>query len=137
MDNRAVQIPHFEVEREIGHGAMSVVYRAVRGGRAFAVKVMREAQPGTSVDATLRFRREAAALARLNNPGLVKVLEAGESGGRPYLVMELVEGEDLANVLRRGPLRESVLLRYAVSLAAALAEVHRRGLIHRDVKPSN
>jgi len=137
MENRAVQIPHFEVEREIGQGAMSVVYRAMRGGKAFAVKVMRDAETGNSLDATLRFRREAAALARLSNPGLVKVLEAGESDGRPYLVMELVEGEELSSVLQRGALESSVLLRYAKALASALAEVHRRGLIHRDVKPSN
>ncbi|HEY4221320.1 MAG TPA: protein kinase, partial [Myxococcota bacterium] len=126
----------YVIEREIGRGAMSTVYRAVRKGVPYALKVLASAAAGQA-EAALRFRREATALARLNHPGLVKVFEAGEHEGRPYLVIELVEGEELAAVLARGPLSEAAVLQHAKTVAAALAEVHRHGLVHRDIKPSN
>jgi len=81
--------------------------------------------------------REAVALARVHHPGLAAVLEVGEVDGLPYLVMELVEGETLADRLFRGALGEADTLDLGVQLLSALREVHAVGLVHRDVKPAN
>ncbi|HYV49281.1 MAG TPA: protein kinase, partial [Myxococcaceae bacterium] len=116
---------------------MSNVFRGVREGRPYAIKMMRADPKRHDVDAALRFRREAAAIARLDHPGLVKVVEVGESQGQPFLVMELVEGESLERRLQRGPLSEPELLTVAKSVSTALSEVHRHGLVHRDLKPAN
>lgn len=129
-------IPGYAIQREIGRGSTSVVFRAAREDRPFAVKVLQH-RANTGSDQTVRFRREAAALARLTHPGVVSVVEAGESEDQSYLVMELVEGQDLAEVLRSGPLPEAALEPAARTLAGALREVHRRGLVHRDIKPAN
>src|SRR5207247_2152644 len=107
---------------------VSVVYRAVREGEEFALKVMKEASAGHSLDARLLFRYEAAILARLSHPGLVRIFESGEHEGRPYLVMELIKGESLANRLLRGPLPEDELVALGKTLASALGDIHRHGL---------
>jgi serine phosphatase RsbU (regulator of sigma subunit)/tetratricopeptide (TPR) repeat protein len=122
---------------ELGEGAMSVVYRATRGDHAYALKIAAERSSVSLVDLHLQFRREAAAIARLDHPSLIHVVEVGDSAGRPYLVMELAEGEGLDRRLARGPLSEPETVAMARSLAAALAEVHRFRLVHRDVKPAN
>ena len=131
------QIPGFQVTDLLGQGAMSQVFRGLREGRPYAIKLMKPDQKQNDVDAALRFRREAAVIARLDHPDLVKVVEVGESQGRPFLVMELVEGESLENRLRRGALSEPELLAVARSVANGLSEVHRHGLVHRDLKPAN
>jgi serine/threonine protein kinase len=133
----APQIPGFQIIDLLGQGAMSNVFRGTREGRPYAIKMMRTDRRNHDVDAALRFRREAAAIARLDHPGLVKVVEVGESQGQPFLVMELVEGESLERRLQRGPLSELELLAVARSVATGLSEVHRHGLIHRDLKPAN
>ncbi|MBK7863743.1 MAG: SpoIIE family protein phosphatase [Archangiaceae bacterium] len=130
-------ISGFELGRALGEGASSVVFSASRAGRRYALKLTKA---GGGVDAgelSGRFRREAAALARLNHPGLVKVLELGDWAGQPYLAMEEVAGETLEVVLERGPLAEAELLKVARSLASSLVEVQRHALVHRDIKPSN
>jgi serine phosphatase RsbU (regulator of sigma subunit)/tRNA A-37 threonylcarbamoyl transferase component Bud32/tetratricopeptide (TPR) repeat protein len=138
MTQSAPQIPGFVVTDLLGQGAMSNVFRGVREGRPYAIKMMRTDQGAhRDVDAALRFRREAAAIARLDHPGLVKVVEVGETQGQPFLVMELVEGESLERRLSRGPLSEPELLSVIRSVATGLSEVHRHGLIHRDLKPAN
>jgi len=139
MSEQAAQkIPGFMLTGVLGEGATSVVYRGTRGGSAYAVKVMRRAgDQARQTEAVVRFRREAAAIARLNHPRLVRVLEVDEHDGVPYLVMELVEGVGLAERLAKGPLKDDELLEVARSLAAGVAEVHRRGLVHRDLKPAN
>ncbi|HVE81547.1 MAG TPA: SpoIIE family protein phosphatase [Myxococcales bacterium] len=131
------QIPGFQVTDLLGQGAMSNVYRGTREGRSYAIKMMRADRQRHDVDAALRFRREAAAIARLDHPGLVKVVEVGETQGQPFLVMELVEGESLERRLQRGPLSEPELLAVAKSVSTGLSEVHRHGLVHRDLKPAN
>ena len=131
------RLPGFELKEILGRGAYSVVYRAARDGSTFAVKILRNVKAGEEAEATLRFRREAAALARVNHPGVVKVVEVNESDGSPFLVMELVEGGTLAEMLRRGPLSEADIVRLGRSIAGGLAEIHRRGLVHRDIKPAN
>ncbi len=127
-----------EVGPELGRGAMSVVYRARRGGRSYALKVIRPSREVADEVVRRRAFREAVVLARLEHPGLVKVVEAGELHGSPFLLMELVEGEELSRLLkRRGPMAPGEVVRMAIILAGALGEVHRHGLVHRDIKPAN
>src|SRR6185436_2008619 len=128
------QIPGFQLTGLLGQGAMSQVFRGLREGRPYAIKLMKPDDKQDDVDAALRFRREAAVIARLDHPGLVKVVEVGESQGRPFLVMELVEGESLEQRLKRGALSEPELIAVAKSVANGLSEVHRHGLVHRDLK---
>jgi signal transduction histidine kinase len=127
-----IHIPGIEIEAELGHGAYSAVYRALRGTTPCAVKVPRSR--GTW---TRWVYREAVALARVRHPGLPGVIEVGEIGEVPFLVMELVEGETLADRLRRGPLPEGEAIELVTRLVEALSAVHDAGLVHRDVKPRN
>ncbi|MFW6086436.1 MAG: protein kinase domain-containing protein [Myxococcota bacterium] len=127
-----IRIPGIETQGELGRGAYSVVFRARHGHTPCAVKVPR--WRGRSHG---WFHREAVALARVKDPGLPAVMEVGEVEGVPYLVMELAEGESLADRLRRGPLPEEEVVVLALQLARTLSAVHRRGLVHRDIKPSN
>ncbi len=132
-----IQIPGMRILSEIGRGAHSIVYRATRGDQTFAVKVRDETVSNHVIDVLPRFRREAAVLACLRHPGLPTIVEAGEVAGQPYLVMEYVDGQSLSEQLEDGPLAEARIVGLAMVLAGALAEVHRHGLVHRDVKPAN
>src|SRR5208282_484060 len=100
-----VRIPGVELGEELGRGAYSVVYRGLKNGIPCALKV-----PHVRGQWTRWVYREAVALARIRHPGLPKVLEVGEVEGLPYLLMELVEGETLAERLRRGPLAPGLVL---------------------------
>ncbi|MBN1171543.1 MAG: diguanylate cyclase [Micromonosporaceae bacterium] len=126
-------IPGILIEQELGRGAFTVVYRGVRDGREYAVKVLRVADP----ESEAAFHREAAALARLNDPGLVGIHEVGETRGRPYSIMDLVRGRPLAQVLRSGSVPHQRVIDWGARIAGALAAAHRAGLVHRDVKPAN
>lgn len=126
-----VEIAGLELGQEIGHGAYSVVYRARRGSQPCAVKIARRSS------APRWFRREAAALARVQHPGVPKVLDVGEASGRPYLVLELFEGKTLGDRLGEGPLNLEETIDLAIELAEIAASVHARGLVHRDIKPRN
>ncbi|MFH2006359.1 MAG: diguanylate cyclase [bacterium] len=130
-------IPEVTIQEEIGRGAHSVVYRATRGGRSFAVKVQKPGATDPSGRSALRFRREGAILACLRHPGLPAILDLGEVNGRPYIVRELVRGSTLSTLLSKGPLPEDEILALARRLSGALAEVHRAGMVHCDVKPDN
>jgi hypothetical protein len=131
--------PRYEVLEELGRGGMGVVFRAKHRvmGRDVALKVIHPrplARPG----AAERFRREVEAASRLDHPNLVRVFDADEADGTLFLVMELVEGTDLARLVReRGPLPVHEACGYARQIAAGLQHAHERGLVHRDVKPSN
>lgn len=134
-----LQLPAYQMGPEVGRGATSVVYRASHQGKNVAVKIVQPhvVRGGKNAEMALRFRREAAAMAQLNHPGLVKVLEVGQQGEQSYLIMELVEGETLTQRVERGALSNPVALQMARQLAGALAEVHRHGLVHRDITPNN
>jgi serine/threonine-protein kinase len=125
----------YEVLEELGRGGMGVVYRAqeLASAREVALKVVRGVP---QADRLQRFKREGDLVASLRHPGIVRVHAAGEMGGQPYLVYELVEGaRPLDDVLPGLPLRERVAL--IAEVAVALGFAHQRSIVHRDVKPAN
>ena len=128
----------FRIEEMIGRGGMGTVYRATQLSlnRSVALKILPETLLG---DAHFleRFHREAAVLSKLTHPNIVTVFDRGEVDGRPYLVMEYVEGTNLREVLRKGPLPQAEALQMLSSLLAALEHAHRHGIVHRDIKPEN
>ncbi|HEX5404937.1 MAG TPA: serine/threonine-protein kinase [Pseudonocardiaceae bacterium] len=126
----------FELGELLGRGAMADVYAAHDRtlDRPVAVKLFRLDPDGVTRH---RFHDEARALARLSDPGLVSVYDVGEHDGRPFLVMELVAGQSLLDRLLMGPMSHTETRRMGVVLADALAHVHERRVVHRDVKPSN
>ena len=117
----------YEVIAPIGAGGMGEVYRArdTRLGRTVAIKIAQENYGS-------RFESEARAIAALNHPHICTLYDVGPN----YLVMELVEGETLAAVLRRERLSPEVVVRLGLQIMDALAAAHTRGVIHRDLKPS-
>jgi serine/threonine-protein kinase len=136
----------YRLERILAEGGMGVVYEAqhLRLPRRFAVKVMARPRDARIPDAQwstalMRFRREAEIAASLSHPHIVEVVDFQVSdGGSPYLVMELLTGEDLADRLRaRGRLPAVAALRIISEVAEALDCAHQRGVVHRDIKPSN
>jgi eukaryotic-like serine/threonine-protein kinase len=130
----------FEVLGKLGEGGMGEVYRArdTRLDRDVAIKVL-AAPFAADSDRLARFDREAKTLAALNHPHIAQIhgLVERSPGGGDALVMELVEGEDLAERLARGPLGPGDALPIALQIADALAAAHEQGIIHRDLKPAN
>jgi hypothetical protein len=123
----------------LGAGGMGTVFRArdTKLDRPVAVKLLPQGS-APDPDAVARFRREARALARLTHPGIIQAYDSGEDGGRPFLVMELVEGQSLSALLRaQGRLSPTRAADFAYQAARALHHAHKSGLVHRDVKPSN
>ena len=129
----------YELSDLIGRGGMAQVYRATDTtlGRTVAVKVL-SAQFAADPSFVERFRREAQAAARLNNPNVVNVYDSGTEGSTHYIVMEYVEGRTLAEVLAQdGRLLPERATEIAGSVCQALAFAHAAGIVHRDVKPGN
>jgi serine/threonine protein kinase/tetratricopeptide (TPR) repeat protein len=130
-------VSHYRIVEKLGEGGMGEVYRAhdERLDRPVAVKVLR--QLGEDEDRRERFRREARAAARTNHPHVCQIYEVGEDEGRPFLVMELLEGQSLDARLIQGPLPPGEALEVMSQTLSALGELHARGIVHRDLKPSN
>jgi eukaryotic-like serine/threonine-protein kinase len=129
----------YRLDAQIGHGGMSTVYRAFDTvlERQVAVKLMHR-DIAHNPDQLERFRREARAVAQLNHPHIVQVIDAGEDDAMPFIVFEYVEGETLKERIRRfGRLPIPEALAYAIEIARALGAAHDRGIVHRDVKPQN
>jgi serine/threonine protein kinase len=129
----------YQIETRIGVGSMGAVYRALhlRTGSAVAIKVMHAAMAESGA-AVRRFLLEAQNAGKLDHPHVVRVLDRGETaGGLPYLVMELVDGRTLDAVLADGPLPPERVVAIALQIVKGLGGAHRRGLVHRDVKPEN
>jgi eukaryotic-like serine/threonine-protein kinase len=128
----------YEIVSRIGAGGMGEVWRArdVRLDRAVAIKVL-PPELANSAQLKLRFEREARTISQLNHPHICTLHDVGEENGRSYLVMELLEGESLADRLSRGPLPLAEVIRYGTQIAEALDRAHRAGIVHRDLKPGN
>src|SRR5262245_59368161 len=133
-----MRLGSYEILRLIGAGGMGEVYRAhdSRLKRAVAVKILPEAIAGEP-ERISRFEREAELLASLNHTNIAIVHDFEEASGHRLLVMELVEGETLAERLKRGPLPIDEALKIARQIAEALEAAHQKGIIHRDLKPAN
>jgi tRNA A-37 threonylcarbamoyl transferase component Bud32 len=129
----------YRLDAQIGTGGMSTVYRAFDTvlERQVAIKLMHR-EIASDSDQLERFRREARAVAQLNHPHIVTVIDAGEDDNTPYIVFEYVEGETLKDRIRRhGRLPVSEAIAYAIEIARALGVAHANGIVHRDVKPQN
>ncbi len=144
----------YRLDAVIGRGGMSTVYKAFDTvlERPVAIKLMHR-EIASDSDQLERFRREARAVAQLNHPNVVSVIDAGEeplsddelglgggtgAGSTPYIVLEYVDGETLKTVIRRdGPLEVPVALAYAIEIGRALGAAHEQQIVHRDVKPHN
>lgn len=129
----------FAIEAVIGGGSFGTVYRGRQFGldRPVAIKVPTYEIAADPVQAR-RFAREARAAARIVHPGVVAIYAVGElDDGRPYLAMQLIDGEPLDRVLRDGPLAPVRALRIARNIASALSETHAADVVHRDLKPTN
>jgi serine/threonine-protein kinase len=129
----------YRLAEVIGVGGMATVHRALdtKLGRTVAVKLLRR-EVIADTDIAMRFRREALAATVLRHPNIVGCLETGTDDGQPFLVMELIEGEDLAARLRRvGRLAPAETARIGLDVARGLGVAHVRGIVHRDVKPGN
>ncbi len=140
--NSALSLPRrfgrYEVVRSIGRGAMGELLegRHVDLGTRVAIKVVR-ADVTLDEGVSRRVLREGRATAAIRHPHVVTVLDVGEELGRPFLVMELLEGEDLAQRLRGGPLSAQEAADLMLPITSALAAAHDAGVVHRDLKPSN
>src|SRR5262245_49496692 len=136
--NELPVVPGYELTEEIGRGGMGVVYRAEQLGlkRVVALKMVLTGIQAGPKDLS-RFRAEAAALARLQHPNIVRIYDVGDAAGRPYFVFEFVAGGSLAQHLQGTPqpVREAALL--IETVARAVHAAHAHGVIHRDLKPGN
>ena len=129
----------YEIVRPLGHGAMAVVDLAhdVELDRPVALKRLAE-NLSRDEEVRRRFLREGRLAARLSHPNVVRVYDVGEEGGRPFIAMEYVDGETLAELIaRRGPVPAAEAAELGVQACAGLAAAHAAGLVHRDVKPQN
>lgn len=129
----------YRLEAKLGSGGMSTVYLARDEvlDRPVAVKLMHQ-EMTEHQEQLERFNQEARAVAKLSNPNIVAVIDAGEDGGRPYIVFEYVQGETLKQRISRvGALEATEALAYGVEVAQGLSVAHEREMVHRDVKPQN
>ena len=128
----------YEITSLLGRGGMGEVWRArdKRLDRDVAIKTLPD-EFANNEDRLARFQREAKLLAPLNHPNIAAIYGLEESGGARFLILELVEGETLAERLTRGPIPVEEAIPLALQIAAALEAAHEKGIVHRDLKPGN
>lgn len=134
----AAHVPGYELLEELGRGSMGVVYKArhLQLNRLVALKMILSGDHAGSLD-RVRFCCEAEAAARLQHPNIVQIYEVSEHEGRPYIVLEYVEGIGLDSSEVPSPMPERAAARLLETLAWAMSAAHERGIVHRDLKPAN
>jgi eukaryotic-like serine/threonine-protein kinase len=130
-------VGHYEIVSALGAGGMGEVFlaRDTRLNRQVAIKLL--LQSSLDEESQKRMLREARMVATIDHPNVCTIFEIGDDNGRPYIVMQYVQGESLSDRLSKGPMNAVEATAAARQIAAALAEAHGRGIVHRDVKPGN
>ena len=131
-------ISHYRLLHQLGEGGMGVVFAAedLRLGREVAIKLLRADEADQDVWLA-RFEREARLASALKHPHICTIHELGEHAGRPFIVMELLEGRTIKQMLQDGPIPIGTTVEFAVQIGEALVAAHERGIVHRDIKPAN
>jgi serine/threonine protein kinase len=128
----------YTIQSPLGAGGMGEVYRArdTRLERTVAIKIL-PAHLSDNPVAKQRFEREARVISSLNHPNICTLHDVGHQEGIDYLVMEFLEGETLADRLTKGPLSPEQILKYGIQICEGLETAHKKGVVHRDLKPGN